>query len=114
MTMQEAKSKRKTIQNQAIYVEGKTTFKTTGSFSNPVKPMEIKLKNFTLSTKVPVNLCEQLSQEGTSTCPILGTNCVSNFDFTSEGDVKTAEELNNFVKEKEERENEEGSASEEV
>jgi len=114
ITMQEAKNKRKTIQNHAIYVEGKKNTKATGGFSNPVKPMEIKIKNYTLSTKVPVNLCEKLETEGTTTCPILGTNCVSESVDTNEGDMKISKELNSFVTEKEEKENEEGSANEEV
>jgi len=106
MTMQEAKAKKKTIENRAVYVEGKPTTKSNGKgdFSNPVKPMEIKIKNFTLSSKIPVNLCDQLNTDGTTTCPILGTNCVSNSVDTNEGDVKKSEELNNFVTEKEEKE----------
>eukprot|EP00092_Neocalanus_flemingeri_P001163 GFUD01001239.1.p1 GENE.GFUD01001239.1~~GFUD01001239.1.p1 ORF type:complete len:800 (-),score=164.28 GFUD01001239.1:208-2607(-) len=114
LTMQEAKNRRKTIQIHAVYVDGKKSTKTSGHFSNPVKPMNIKLKNFTLNTKVPVNLCEQLCTEGTSMCPILGTNCVSESVNTVEGDVKNAEEINNFVTEKELKENEEGSAEVEV
>jgi len=107
LTMQEAKNKRKSIQNHAVFVDGKkkaSKSNGSGDFSNPVKPMEIKIKNFTLSSKVPVNLCEQLCTDGTSTCPILGTNCVSNSLDTKEGDVKKSEELNTFVAEKEEKE----------
>jgi len=106
MTMQESKTKKKTIQNHAVYVESKKTFKSNGNgdFTNPVKPMEIRIKNFTLSTKVPVNLCEQLNTGGTSTCPILGTNCVSSSVDTKEGDVEKSLELNSFIANKEEKE----------
>merc|ERR1719193_1938203 len=63
MTMQEAKAKKKTIENRSVYVEGKPTTKSNGKgeFSNPVKPMEIKIKNFTLSSKIPVNLSDELN-----------------------------------------------------
>jgi len=106
MTMQEAKAKKKTIENRAVYVEGKPTTKSCGKgdFSNPVKPMEIKIKNFTLSSRIPVNLCEQLSTSETTTCPILGTNCISSSVDINEGDVKKSQELNDFVTEKEENE----------
>jgi len=116
MTMQEAKAKKKTIENRSVYVEGKPTTKSNGKgeFSNPVKPMEIKIKNFTLSSKIPVNLCDQLNTDGTTTCPILGTNCVSNSVDTNEGDVKKSEELNNFVTEKEEKEKAEETNDAEV
>eukprot|EP00090_Calanus_glacialis_P039965 TRINITY_DN6961_c0_g1_i1.p1 TRINITY_DN6961_c0_g1~~TRINITY_DN6961_c0_g1_i1.p1 ORF type:complete len:820 (-),score=223.21 TRINITY_DN6961_c0_g1_i1:225-2684(-) len=117
LTMQEAKNRRKTIKNHAIWIEGKKKASKSngaGDFSNPVKPMEIKIKNYTLSSKVPVNLCEQLCTDGTSTCPILGTNCVSSSVDTNEGDVKKSEELNNFVAEKEVKEKEEGNPNADV
>jgi len=113
LTIQEAKNKRKSITNHAIYVEDKKT-KAAGDFSNPVKPMEVKVKNYTLSSKIPVNLCEELCTEDCTFCPILKASCVSDSTDTKRGDVKKAEELNHLVKEREEKENEEASTDDEV
>jgi len=80
MTMQEAKNKKKTIQNHATVIEGKnknSKSAANGEFSNPVKPMEVKVKNYTLNSKVPIKLCEELLTQGTTTCPILGSNCMA-------------------------------------
>jgi len=107
-TMQEAKSKKQTIKDHAIYVDGKKkSYTVNGNFPNPVKPMEVKLKNFTLSTKIPVNLCQELSTIGTTTCPILGDNCFSQKSVTNGQEVTSDGTLKLKIQKKEECEDSE-------
>ena len=118
ITMQEAKAKRKIINNQSVYVEGRrkaTNGKAT--FSRPVKPVNVTLKNFTLESnkKTPVNLCDKLSSSDYPThCPILSTSCLSDSEVVVTRDKHKADALNRLVREREEREKEEGDLDEEV
>jgi len=113
--MFEAKAKRKIIQNQSVYVEGtKRKSKTKDSFQRPVKPVLVKLKNYTLNSKVPVNLCDKLNTPGLSSCPILNTHCLSDSTIVEKRDLERAEELNRLVAERDEREKDDEDLPDEV
>ena len=115
ITMQEAKAKRKIINNQSVYVEGRTrTRKVSETFSRPVKPVNVTLKNFTLDRKIPVNLCDKLSTAGTTNCPILTTSCLSDSALVQARDKHKADTLNRLVAEREDREKEDEELDEEV
>ena len=93
--MREAKAKRKIIQNASIYVEGtKRKVKPKENFQRPVKPVVVRLKNFTLTAKPLLNLCDKLRQPWNSkTCPILSTNCLSDTSNHETRDMERAQEL---------------------
>ena len=117
ITMQEAKTKRKMINNQSVYVEGRRRTKGTKvseTFNRPVKPVNVTLKNFTLDQKIPVNLCDKLSSAGTTNCPILTTSCLSDSDQVQARDKHKADALNRLVAEREDREKEDEDLDEEV
>ena len=116
ITMQEAKAKRKIINNQSVYVEGRRTKSKVSSdtFSRPVKPVNVTLKNFTLERKIPVNLCDKLSSAGTTNCPILTTSCLSDSELVLTRDKHKADALNRLVAEREDREKEDEDLEEEV
>merc|ERR1719394_1941455 len=93
--MHEAKAKRKIIQNQSVYVEGRRKkTKAKDNFERPVKPVLVKLKNYTLDSKVPVNLCEKLNTPGNTSCPILNTNCLSDSSKVQDKDLEIVNETN--------------------
>lgn len=105
VTMQEAKTKRKKIQNNAVYVEGKRTKnKVSGYMSRPVKPVLVKVKNFTLNAKVPMNLCNELHTEGNTTCPVLSALAISDSAEANDKDLEKAEEMSKLIEEREEAE----------
>ena len=113
--MHEAKAKRKVIQNQSVYVEGRRKkTKSKEYFERPVKPVLVKLKNYTLDSKVPVNLCDQLNTPGNRTCPILSTNCLSDSSQVQNRDLEKADELNRLVAERDDRERNEEELDEDV
>merc|ERR1719242_2536971 len=115
VTMQEAKAKRKMINNQSVMVEGRRSKKKVSeNFSRPVKPVQVKLKNYSLDCKVPLNLCDKLSTAGTTACPILSSNCLSDSASVQPRDLHKAETLNRLVEEREGREKEEEELPEEV
>ena len=115
VTMQEAKAKRKMINNQSVMVEGRRSRKKVSeNFSRPVKPVQVKLKNYSLDCKVPLNLCDKLSTAGTTACPILSSNCLSDSTSVQPRDLHKAETLNRLVAEREGREKEEEELPEEV
>merc|ERR1712114_145072 len=102
--MHEAKAKRKIIQNQSVYVEGRRKkTKAKDNFELPVKPVLVKLKNYTLDSKVPVNLCEKLNTPGNTTCPILSSNCLSDTSKVQETDLERDNESEILVTENIER-----------
>jgi len=102
--MHEAKAKRKIIQNQSVFVEGRRKkTKAKDNFERPVKPVLVKLKNYTLDSKVPVNLCEKLNTPGNTSCPILSTNCLSDSSKVQVKDLEIVNETNIFVTEDDER-----------
>jgi len=115
ISMQEAKAKRKMINNQSVFVEGRRhSKKVSDNFSRPVKPLQVKLKNYSLDSKVPLNLCDKLSSVDTTNCPILSSSCLSDSALVQPRDLHKAESLNRLVAEREEREKEEDGLEEEV
>jgi len=75
-------------------------------FRVPVKPCEIRLKNFTLKLKGSMNLCEQLQTPESTRCPVLN-NYISDDKEVVNGEVKEAEMVNSFVAERDEQEKDE-------
>ena len=115
MEMHEAKAMRKVIQNRSVYVEGRRKkTKSKEWFERPVKPVLVKVKNFTLESKVPVNLCDKLDTPGNKTCPILSTHCLSDSTKVEHRDPEKADELNRLVAIRDEREKEDEDLDEEV
>ena len=115
MEMHEAKAMKKVIQNQSVYVEGRRKkSKRKECFERPVKPVLVKLKNYTLESKVPVNLCDKLNTPGNKACPILSTHCLSDSTKVENRDMEKADELNRLVSIRDEREKEEEDLDPEV
>ena len=115
MEMSEAKAMRKVIQNRSVYVEGRRKkTKSKEWFERPVKPVLVKVKNFTLDSKTPVNLCDKLDTPGNKACPILSTHCLSDSTKVEHRDPENADELNRLVAIREEREREDEDLDAEV
>jgi len=104
-TLTEAKKHELKIKNNGVVTEGGKTKpgKINDINCRPVKPVQVKLQNLTLKPNGKMNLCEQLSSDQSTVCPIMKTK-ISDSNKMEKKDCEKAEQINKFVVERETKE----------
>jgi hypothetical protein len=96
-TMADAKKMRSSIKSGGAVAETKVkTVRVNDTNCRPVKPVQVKVQNLTLTLNGKMNLCEQLSTDQSTVCPIMKTR-ISESTGVTELDTAAAEAVNRFV-----------------
>ena len=96
-SMEEAKKLKSSIKKSGTVAEPKAkTVRVNDTNCKPVKPVQVKVQNLTLTLNGKMNLCEQLSTDQSVVCPIMKTR-ISDSTKADSKDAEAAEKVNEFV-----------------